>query len=298
MAYDIGRAKPMFDQDRERFRKFLTAQATARGLSAAIDHPRRRLDRGARRRHDGQDDRAAVARSCSRRSPRPSRRSRSFPKAITSPPPSSCTATTTCISTSRALLDPRVVAAIARDPGERRRICQSRSAPPRHSDRLRADVRGHRAHRAAVVGLDRARFRQSAGGADPPADRRGQCRLDRQSACPGAGAPLGRRPRPARRDLQQDDAGAAHAARRHRARARSDRQPAAIHRSGAGRRQRRRHRRQCRRPHHHPQPLGGTADRAHRKRGARSAAWSKSRPSSPKSSTRRATAASGWCSAR
>ncbi len=36
MAYDLGRAKPMFDQDRDRFRKFLTAQATARGLSAAI----------------------------------------------------------------------------------------------------------------------------------------------------------------------------------------------------------------------------------------------------------------------
>ena len=46
---------------------------------------------------------------------------------------------------------------------------------------------------------------------------------------------LGRRSRPARRDLQQDDARAAHAARRHRARARPDRQPAALHRSGARR---------------------------------------------------------------
>ena len=36
MAYDIGRAKPMFDSDRERFRAFLTAQANARGVSAAI----------------------------------------------------------------------------------------------------------------------------------------------------------------------------------------------------------------------------------------------------------------------
>jgi two-component system, NtrC family, nitrogen regulation sensor histidine kinase NtrY len=36
MAYDLGRARPMFDQDRDRFRKFLTAQATARGLSAAL----------------------------------------------------------------------------------------------------------------------------------------------------------------------------------------------------------------------------------------------------------------------
>jgi two-component system, NtrC family, nitrogen regulation sensor histidine kinase NtrY len=36
MAFDLGRAKPMFDQDRERFQKFFTAQATARGLSAAM----------------------------------------------------------------------------------------------------------------------------------------------------------------------------------------------------------------------------------------------------------------------
>ncbi len=75
-----------------------------------------------------------------------------------------------------------------------------------------------------------------------------------------------------RRNLQQDDAGAAHAARRHRARARPHRQPAAIYRSRAGRRQRRRHRRQRRRPHLHSQPLGGAADRTHRKRSARPAA--------------------------
>ena len=36
MAYDLGRAKPPFDQDRDRFRKFLTSQATGRGLSAAL----------------------------------------------------------------------------------------------------------------------------------------------------------------------------------------------------------------------------------------------------------------------
>jgi two-component system nitrogen regulation sensor histidine kinase NtrY len=36
MAFDLGRAKPMFEQDRERFRQFFTAQANARGLSAAM----------------------------------------------------------------------------------------------------------------------------------------------------------------------------------------------------------------------------------------------------------------------
>jgi two-component system, NtrC family, nitrogen regulation sensor histidine kinase NtrY len=36
MAFDVGRAKSMFDSDREHFQKFFTAQATARGLSAAL----------------------------------------------------------------------------------------------------------------------------------------------------------------------------------------------------------------------------------------------------------------------
>ncbi|HEX2216389.1 MAG TPA: PAS domain-containing sensor histidine kinase, partial [Xanthobacteraceae bacterium] len=36
MAFDIGRAKPLFDQDRARFRQFLNAQASLRGLPAAM----------------------------------------------------------------------------------------------------------------------------------------------------------------------------------------------------------------------------------------------------------------------
>jgi two-component system nitrogen regulation sensor histidine kinase NtrY len=36
MAYDLARAKPVFDNDRDQFRKFLTAQATGRNLSAAL----------------------------------------------------------------------------------------------------------------------------------------------------------------------------------------------------------------------------------------------------------------------
>jgi two-component system nitrogen regulation sensor histidine kinase NtrY len=36
MAYDLGRAKPMFDQNRDQFRTFLTGQATGRNLAAAI----------------------------------------------------------------------------------------------------------------------------------------------------------------------------------------------------------------------------------------------------------------------
>ncbi len=36
MAIDVGRAKPLFEQDRARFRQFLTAQAQVRGLSSAM----------------------------------------------------------------------------------------------------------------------------------------------------------------------------------------------------------------------------------------------------------------------
>ena len=36
MAYDLGREKPAFDQNRDQFRKFLAAQATGRNLSAAL----------------------------------------------------------------------------------------------------------------------------------------------------------------------------------------------------------------------------------------------------------------------
>ena len=37
MAFDLGRAKPMFDTDRERFQKFFTAQATARGVGSTVE---------------------------------------------------------------------------------------------------------------------------------------------------------------------------------------------------------------------------------------------------------------------
>lgn len=36
MAYDLARARPLFDQDRDRFRQLLTGQATVRGLPATI----------------------------------------------------------------------------------------------------------------------------------------------------------------------------------------------------------------------------------------------------------------------
>ncbi len=119
---------------------------------------------------------------------------------------SSCAATTTPISTSRA----RSIRGWSRNSRDTQtsvsEYASARGAPARRADRLRADVHGDRADRAAVGGLDRPQLRQPPGRADPPPDRRGQHRVDRQSLRPGAGAAVGGRPRPARRDLQQDDA--------------------------------------------------------------------------------------------
>ena len=36
MAFDVSRAKPLFDSDRERFRQFLSAQARVRGLPLTV----------------------------------------------------------------------------------------------------------------------------------------------------------------------------------------------------------------------------------------------------------------------
>jgi two-component system nitrogen regulation sensor histidine kinase NtrY len=47
MAYDVSRAKPLFEQDRERFRQFFTAQAAVRGLASAaiVDHEAKVIER-------------------------------------------------------------------------------------------------------------------------------------------------------------------------------------------------------------------------------------------------------------
>ena len=161
-------------------------------------------------------------------------------------------------------LDPRVVAHLRETQATVSDFANLQAQPVRRAACLRADVHGDRAGRAAVGGLARAELRQPAGRADPPPDRRRQHRVHRQPLRPGAGAALGRRSGPARRNLQPDDLRVAHAARRHRARARRHRPAAAIHRSRAGGRQRRRDRRRRRGPHQHSQPLGGKA---------RSTAW-------------------------
>ena len=288
MAFDLGRAKPMFDPDREQFPEILHCAGDGARPFRRDDHPM----------PTARPSSAPTSRwtrpSCCRRAKLLSQINETEPQIALIPEGDHVAAVVKLrgyddmyLYVAR-LLDPRVVAqlrATQESVGEYANL-EARRLGVQVAFAL--DVHGHRADRAAVGGLDRARFRQPAGRADPPPDRRRQRGLDRQSLRPGAGPPLRRRSRAARRDLQQDDAGTAHAARRHRARARPDRQPPPFHRSGAGRRQRRRHRRRRRRPHQHPQPLGRTADR--RARSARRSASRSPRscPSSPRFSSRRA----------
>ena len=110
------------------------------------------------------------------------------------------------------LLDPHVVAQLA----------QTEASVAEYGDleSRRLGIQVNVALIFAVIGLTvlmasvliGTEFRQLAGRADTAADERRQYRLDRRSACPGAGPPFGGRPRPTRRDLQQNDSGVAHPA--------------------------------------------------------------------------------------
>ena len=223
MSFDLTRAKTLFDTDRERFRQFLTAQAQVRGLSAAMMiEP----DLSVIERADIKREQDIVMPSAA-----------GLATVGETEPQIGVVLEANSVAAVIKLrgyddvylhmvrpLDPRVVAQLRETQASVSDFRQPRGAPARRAARLRPDVHGDRADRAAVGGLDRPEFRQPPGGADPPPDRRGQYRLDRQSLRPGADPALRRRPRPARRDLQQDDPRAADPARRHRARPRRHRQ--------------------------------------------------------------------------
>ena len=211
MAYDLGRAKPMFDSDRERFRTFFTAQANARGLSAAMMI---HSDGSTVERADVKMDKAIVL---------PSKEL--LGKINETEPQVALIPEGDHVAAAVKLHGYDDIYPLRRAPARSASSSSSCARPRRASantpilkpvgsafrSRL-ADVRRHRADRPAVLSLDRARFCQSAGRSDPPPDRRREPRLDRKSPGPGAGAALGGRSGPARRDLQQDDARAAHAA--------------------------------------------------------------------------------------
>ncbi len=120
---------------------------------------------------------------------------------------------------------------------------QFRVAPPQHRAGVRQRVRHAVADDADFGGVDGADLRQPTRRADPTPDPRHRRSRLRQSLRAGADAPLRRRPRPSRRDVQQDDHGVAPAAQPPDRRERAQRRAARLHRGGALRRARLRARR-------------------------------------------------------
>ena len=211
MAYDLGRAKPLFDQDRDRFRRFLTAQATGRGLSAAIII---RPDGSTVERADVTMDKPIVL-------PSPallSQITETEPQVALIPEGDHVAAAVKLhgyddmyLYVAR-MLDPRVVqqlSATQESIGEYANLEARRLGIQIAFALMFAVIALIVLLSSAWIGFD---FANQAGCPDPPPDRRRQRGLDRQPAHPGAGSPIGRRPRATRRNLQQDDAGAAHAA--------------------------------------------------------------------------------------
>ncbi len=196
MAYDLGRAKPLFDQDREQFRTFLTAQATGRDLAAAIII---KPDGSTVERADVTMDQKIVLPS---RAAACRQINETDPQVALIPEGDHVAAVVKLhgyddmyLYVAR-LLDPRVV--------QQLRATQESVGEYANLEARRLGIQIAFALMFTVIalivllvrGLDRTGFRQPAGGADPPPDRRRQRGLDRQSPHPGAGAPVGRRSRP------------------------------------------------------------------------------------------------------
>ncbi len=206
MAFDLARAKPLFDSDRDQFRKFLAAQATGRSLSVAHDHHRRRRDR-----------RAVPATQVDKRFLLPSPQllaeiTETEPQVAFIPQGDNVAAVVKMngyddmyLYVAR-LLDPRVVPQL--------RNTQESVSEYANLEARRLGIQVAFALMFAVIalivllssawiGLD---FANRLVAPDPAPDRRGQCGVDRQSECSRAGAPVRRRSCASRRDLQQDDA--------------------------------------------------------------------------------------------
>ena len=205
MAFDLGRAKTMFDPDRDHFQKFFTAQATARGLSAALII---RGDGTTVERADVKMDKTIVL---------PSKEllakiTETEPQIALIPEGDHVAAAVKLHGYddmylyAARLLDPRVV--------EQLRATQENVGEYANLEARRLGIQIAFALMFAVIalivllvlGVDRARFRQPAGGSDPPPDRRRQRRLHRQPAGSRPDPPVRRRSRASWRNLQQDDA--------------------------------------------------------------------------------------------
>ena len=155
MAFDVSRAKSLFDQDRARFRQFFHAQASLRGLPAAMMFgsdlwPIEKVELGPG--HDFQLPPADKLAEIGTAEPR-----------IALAPNADYVAARDQAQRIRRhvpLCRPSAVAAgrrAAQDhSGERRRIRQHGGAPVWRAGRVRPHVHGRRADRPAFGGVDRA----------------------------------------------------------------------------------------------------------------------------------------------
>ena len=186
MATDIGRARPLYDQDRQSFREFLTASAASRNLPGAmlIDKDRHVLESA-----ETGIPLAFAAPPCGLPEQRQRKRTgnRGSARAELRGGPDPAARFQRYVSLRGAPARSARRRSAEADRGERRRICRDRSAPARRSGEFRADLCRHRADHPD--GLDSAgpEFRQFAGHTDPPADGRRPHGLDRRSSCAGAG---------------------------------------------------------------------------------------------------------------
>ena len=188
MAADLNRAKVLYDADRNRLPRLHELPCGLPRLSARDDPRARRNGRRADR---------------SRRSSRASRRRRrrilqeaNSQEALCLFPRAAATSSASCLEArcpwrAYPLRRPRGRSARRRVPagrrGGRRHLRGARTEEGRHPDRLRVDVRAHRADRAALGDLVRPELRQPARRADPPPDPRDRPGGDRQFLRSGAG---------------------------------------------------------------------------------------------------------------
>ena len=205
MATDIARAKPAFQQDDTKLRQYLTFQASVRGLASAIV-----IDK----------DLNVVARADLKINqtfampPRDAlpRIGETEPQLVLLPDTNYVAAVIKLHDFGddylylTRLLDPNVVPELqaARESASEYTAIEARRYGVQIAFALMYTVIALTV--SVIGGLGRVGLRQSTCGAYPALDRRRQCRFHRQPACARAGAPVGRRSRATRRDLQPHDA--------------------------------------------------------------------------------------------
>ena len=206
MANDLARAKPLFDQNRERFRQFLNGQASIRGLPLALII---RSDLSVVERVDLQGGGEFI--------PPPiatlKQQGEAEPSIALLAEAKTVAAVTKLSGYDDSYLyvarpvDPRVVAQLqATQEGVAEYATLQAARPARQA------VCGHRPHLASLGRMDWDQFCQSFGRAHSPTDWRCRSGFDRQSPGAGADTSVRRRTGAARRDLQQHDPGAANPA--------------------------------------------------------------------------------------